>query len=108
MFRNVLPLLEVKTFATTPSTVAYSPTSPAARLAEITVAVWASTNVEQQLVKTVAIRSKRKGIFMQNERPTEGFPPSLIVTIVENHVGCRAWCGVASLAHAICRSFADF
>jgi hypothetical protein len=45
---------------------------------------------------------------MKNERPTEGFPPSLIVTIVENHAGCRAWCGVASLAHAICRSFADF
>jgi hypothetical protein len=67
-------------------------------LAGITVAVWASTNVEQQLVKTVAIRSKRKGIFMKNERPTEGFPPSLIVTIVENQVGCRAWCCVASLA----------
>jgi hypothetical protein len=45
---------------------------------------------------------------MKNERPTEGFPPSLIVAIVENHVGCRAWCCVASLAHAICRSFADF
>jgi hypothetical protein len=80
----------------------------AASLAGMTVVVWASTNVEQQLVKTVAIRSKRKGIFMKNERPTESFPPSLIVTIVENHVGCRAWCCVASLAHAICRSFADF
>ena len=30
------------------------------------------------------------------------------ITIVENHVGCRAWGCVASLAHAICQSFADF
>ena len=104
----MLPLLLVNTFATIPLTDAYSPMCAAASLAGMTVVVWASTNVEQQLVKTVAIRSKRKGIFMKNERPTEGFPPSLIVTIVENHVGCRAWCCVASLAHAICRSFADF
>jgi hypothetical protein len=30
------------------------------------------------------------------------------LTTVENRVGCLAWGCVASLAHAICRSFADF
>jgi hypothetical protein len=73
MLRNVLPLLEVNTLATIPSTVAYSLMCAAASLAGITVAVWASTNVEQQLVKTVAIRSKRKGIFMKNDALRRAF-----------------------------------
>jgi hypothetical protein len=39
IFRNVFPLLEVKTLATAPSTVAHSLTCAAASLAGMTVAV---------------------------------------------------------------------
>jgi hypothetical protein len=41
VLRNVLPLFDVKTFATVPSTAAYSLTCAAASLAGMTVAVWA-------------------------------------------------------------------
>ena len=44
----------------------------AASLAGMTAVVWASTNVEQQLVKTVAIRSKRKRNFHEERTPDGG------------------------------------